>query len=142
MKMLAILMLGATLIPSAASAATSRAAGVDSSPITRGEAVARADRLFELLDMNRDGLLTKSEAQTEGAKLMAVRFATGKDIAPGIGGHTLTFFKRALAGGPPVDRSLFERTMLAHFDEMDSDHDGLLTADERAAGRKQMERGG
>jgi hypothetical protein len=132
MKMLAILMLGATLIPSPALARAALASGANSIPITRREAVARADRLFELLDMNHDGLLTKSEAEAEGAKLMAVRFATGKDIAPGIGGHTLKFFKQALGGGPPVDRSLFERTMLAHFDAMDTDHDGILTAQERA----------
>lgn len=135
MSIFAAVILGAALAP----AQVSIPLGVDSTNITRQEAVHRADRLFELLDINHDGTLTEGEAREEGTKLMAQRFATGKDIAPGIGGHTLMYFRRALASNSSATRQIFEQTMLAHFDAMDTNHDGVLTPNERQAGRREME---
>lgn len=100
-------------------------------PITRQQAIGRADRLFDLLDVNHDGVLTRLEAEVEGARLRAERAASGVDVAPGVGGHTARFMERRFAGLRSITRDQLERAMLAHFDAMDRDHDGILTADER-----------
>ena len=133
MTLLATLALGAAIVSAHAPAQP------DPQNITRQIAVERADRLFELLDSDHDRLLTRSEAQASGAKLMAVRIATGRDVAPGIGGHTLKYFERVFAAAPVVSKRQFEQAMLRHFDEMDLNHDGILTAAERQAGRAMAE---
>ena len=100
--------------------------------ITRQEAVERADQLFDALDANHDGLLTRREAMMAGRRLRAERESTGIDVKPGIGGHTERFFERRFAGERVVTRREFELAMLDHFDRMDTNHDGVLTPDERA----------
>lgn len=111
-------------------------------PITRQEALERADRLFDRLDVDRDGRLTRSEVLLEGPRLRAERAASGIDVAPGIGGHTLRYMKRRFAGASSITREQFERAMLAHFAAMDRDHDGVLTAEERAEGSEGAPLGG
>lgn len=101
--------------------------------LTRAQALERADHLFDTFDANRDGLVTVAEAREVGAQLLLRRAATGRDVAPGIGGHTLRFFEHAFAGVQAVTRPQFEQAMLVHFDQMDSNHDGVLTAAERKA---------
>jgi Ca2+-binding EF-hand superfamily protein len=108
--------------------------------ITRQQAMQRADRLFDLLDVNHDGLLTRSEAERAGAQMRAQRASSGTDVAPGIGGHTARYLEHRFAGARSITREQFERGMLAHFDQMDLNRDGVLTADEReqtAASRSQ-----
>jgi prophage DNA circulation protein len=139
MKLLATLALGATILsaPSVGAASSDRAADHD---ITRPMAVQRADRLFTLLDTDHEGVLTRDEARAAGSRLMAQRLATGEDRAPGIGGHTLKYFEHALESASSVNRRQFEQVMLAHFDQMDTDHDGILTAAERQEGRHRVEK--
>ena len=100
--------------------------------ISRPEAVARADALFDALDANHDGYLTLPEAMVAGARLRAQRASTGVDIKPGIGGHTERFLEGRFAGYRRVTKRDFELGMLAHFDRMDMNHDGVLTPAERA----------
>lgn len=134
MKLLATLALGAATLsaPSVASTSSVSTTGPD---VTRPMAVQRADRLFALLDTDHDGILTRDEARVAGARLMAERMASGHDAAPGIGGHTLKYFEHALETSSSVDRRQFEQVMLAHFDQMDRNHDGILTSAERQAGK-------
>jgi Ca2+-binding EF-hand superfamily protein len=134
MKLLPTLALAATFLSTQAWTTNSIAASVAPN-ITRQQALERADRLFQELDLNHDGLLTRAEAQQAGARLMALRAATGRDVAPGIGGHTLRFFERTFSASQSVTRPQFERAMLMHFDQMDRDHDGVLTLAERQVGR-------
>ena len=103
--------------------------------LTREQVRERADELFDRFDLNHDGFVTRSEAQMLGTKLMLLRAATGRDQAPGIGGHTLRFLKRRFAGLDAVTKPQFEAAFLAHFDEMDVNHDGILTAAERDKAR-------
>jgi hypothetical protein len=63
--------------------------------------------------------------------LLLLRASTGRDVAPGIGGHTLRFLKHRFAGLQAVTKQQFEDAFLAHFDEMDTNHDGILTVAER-----------
>lgn len=104
-------------------------------PITRQEAIERANRLFDKLDVNHDGQLTLLEVELEGTRLRAERASSGIDVAPGIGGHTARYMERRFAGSRIVSRDQFERAMLAHFDKMDRNHDGVLTAAERREGQ-------
>ncbi|MFL6725557.1 MAG: hypothetical protein ACJ8FS_03455 [Sphingomicrobium sp.] len=67
--------------------------------------------------------------------MLLLRASTGRDVAPGIGGHTLRFLERRFAGLQAVTRQQFEDAFLAHFDQMDVDHDGILTAAEREHAR-------
>ncbi|MEG3153747.1 EF-hand domain-containing protein [Sphingomonas sp. RB1R13] len=100
--------------------------------MTRAQALERADSLFAQFDANHDGLVTREEARSVGGKLLLRRAALHRDVAPGIGGHTLDYMKRSFATAQSVTRPQFEAAMLAHFDEMDVNHDGILTAAERA----------
>ena len=111
--------------------------------MTRQQAQQRADRLFQRFDLNHDGIVTREEAKQAGGPLMAERAASGKDGAPGLGGHTLRFLERTFAGAQSVTEQQFEQAMLAHFDQMDLNHDGVVTADERqqARGQRRQERG-
>lgn len=113
-------------------------APVQTGDITRQQAISRADRLFDLLDVNHDGVVTRAEAQREGGKLELRRAATGRDVAPGIGGRTLHFFEKRFAGSESATKQQFEATMLAHFDQMDGNHDGILTVVERAQAKSEQ----
>ena len=103
--------------------------------LTRDQARDRADTLFITFDRNGDGVVTRAEAQNVGEKLMLQRAETGRDSAPGIGGHTLRFLKQRFASADSVTKVQFEEALLAHFDEMDTNHDGILTAAERQQAR-------
>jgi hypothetical protein len=104
---------------------------VDLPPITRDGAVQRADSLFLQLDLNHDGIVARGEAMQATTHLKAERKATGRDVAPGIGGHTARFMLRRFAGAESINREQFEEAMLAYFDEMDLDRDGILSTAER-----------
>ncbi len=103
--------------------------------LTREQVRDRADQLFDRFDVNHDGYVTRSEAQVVGGKLLLLRASTGRDEAPGIGGHTLRFLRHRFAGLQAVTKPEFEAAFLAHFDQMDSNHDGVLTPDERLKAR-------
>jgi len=103
--------------------------------LTRDQARDRADALFAAFDRNGDGVVTRDEAKSAGKKLMLERAATGRDSAPGIGGHTLRFLEKRFASAEAVTKAQFEAALLAHFDEMDTNHDGILTAVERQKAR-------
>ena len=84
--------------------------------------------------------MTRDEAEQVGGELMIKHATTGADEAPGIGGHTLKFLEHVFAGLESVTRQQFERAMLAHFDQMDRNHDGILTAAERLQASEQASR--
>ena len=125
--MIAVMALAATILASPAAAQP----GSLQSDLTREQAGERAELLFDRFDRNHDGVVTRAEAQRLGAKLMLIRAKTGRDPAPGLGGHTLRFLERRFAGLDAVTKEQFEDAVLAHFDQMDRDHDGVLTAAER-----------
>jgi Ca2+-binding EF-hand superfamily protein len=123
-------MLVALNLSTNASAQVSDSAG-QQPDLTRHQALERAQQLFSTFDVNHDGVVTRKEAETVGRRLLLQRAATGRDVAPGIGGHTLRFLEHAFTGMQSVTEQQFEQAMLVHFDQMDTNHDGILTAAER-----------
>lgn len=61
--------------------------------LTRDQARERADQRFDQFDLNHDGIVTREEVARLDPKLVFLRASTGRDFAPGIGGHTLRFLK-------------------------------------------------
>ncbi|HET8749403.1 MAG TPA: hypothetical protein VFM42_01540 [Sphingomicrobium sp.] len=99
--------------------------------LTRQQARERADQRFDQFDLNHDGVVTRGEAVRLGGRLMLLRATTGIDAAPGIGGHTLRFIERRFARLDAVNKRQAEQALLAHFDDMDTNRDRVLTAAER-----------
>jgi Ca2+-binding EF-hand superfamily protein len=143
-KVLIAIAVGAIMLSTGAAAhrhAPVRASGVHQQPeLTREQALAQADQLFDMFDLNHDGVISRAEAQKLGRKLMRARMETGTDMAPGLGGHTLHFLEERFATETQVTRPELESAMLAHFDQMDVNHDGILTTAEREEANAQLAR--
>lgn len=98
---------------------------------TRQQAQQRADMLFQLLDSNHDGTVTRAEAEQAAAQFQAARGAEG-----GRGGGRLQrIIGQVFATAPSISLQQFEALMLARFDAQDADHDGVLSAAEREQAR-------
>lgn len=102
--------------------------------LSRAEAKQRADLMFSRFDMNKDGTVTKAEAQAETAQYEASRGDDGRG-ADRMGRMIDRVF------GPTQSMTLaqFEAQALARFDAMDLNHDGTVSAAERAQLRAQRD---
>lgn len=96
---------------------------------TREEARQRADMIFQMIDANRDGVVTRAEAEQAAANF------AGR--GGGHGGKMQRMIDQVFATAPSVTLQQFEGMMLARFDAEDLNHDGVLTADERQQAREQ-----
>ncbi len=92
---------------------------------SRAQAQQRADMLFQMLDSNRDGSVTKPEAQQALAKFEA---ASGNDRRSG---RMQRMIDDAFSATAAISLQQFEAQALARFDAQDLDHDGKITAAER-----------
>jgi Skp family chaperone for outer membrane proteins len=88
---------------------------------TRAQAQQRADMLFQRLDANRDGTVTRQEAEQAAAKLSSTR---GQE-------RSTRFIERLFSQGDRVTQAQFQAQALARFDRQDLNHDGTVTAAER-----------
>ena len=90
---------------------------------TRSQALQRADLMFQRLDSNRDGTLTREEAQSAGPQM-------------GRGGPRVERLMTRLFGdAQSVTQAQFQAQALARFDRLDLDRNGVITAAERQQGR-------
>ena len=98
---------------------------------TRQQAQQRADLMFQRLDTNHDGSVTREEAQKAGP-------ATGRG-----GARVERLMTRLFGDAQSVTQAQFEAQALARFDRQDLNHDGTVTADERQQARaaRRQERG-
>lgn len=98
---------------------------------TRQQAQQRADLMFQRLDANHDGVLTRDEAKQAGP-------ATGRG-----GARVERLMTRLFSQGDSVTQAQFQAQALARFDRQDLNHDGTVTADERQQARaaRAQERG-
>lgn len=99
---------------------------------TRADAQQRADMMFQMLDANHDGTVTRAEAQQALAAFEAAR--------GGGEGHGTARIQRmidmAFGSGQSITLQQFEGQALARFDAMDLNHDGTVTAAERQQARQ------
>jgi hypothetical protein len=102
---------------------------------TRVEAQQRTDRLFQMLDANHDGTLTRAEADQALAQFQA----SGGDEENGgrRGARLQRMIEQAFAGAQSLTLQQFEAQSLARFDAADLNHDGTVTAAERQQARAQ-----
>jgi hypothetical protein len=99
----------------------------------RADAQQRADMMFQMLDENRDGTVTRAEAQQALAQFEASR---GGGEGRGTG-RIQRMIDLAFGNGQSITRQQFEAQALTRFDMMDLNHDGVVTAAERQQTRQQ-----
>lgn len=132
-KLLVSAALGAAFV-SAPSLAQGYGGGFMPRDQTRAEAQQRADMMFQMLDANHDGTVTRAEADQAMAQFQASR---GGGNARG-GGRMQQMMDEAFAVSPSLTLQQFEAQALARFDAMDLNHDGTVTAAERQQFRAQQ----
>jgi hypothetical protein len=99
---------------------------------TRAEAQQRADMIFQMIDANRDGTVTRAEAEQAAAQFAARGGGEGRG-----GGRMQRLIDQAFGTAQSLTLQQFEGLMLQRFDAQDLNHDGILTAAEREQGREQ-----
>jgi hypothetical protein len=105
---------------------------------TRAEAQQRADTMFQMLDANKDGNVTKAEADAALAQFQAAR--GGDDQAGGRGaGRMQRMIDQAFGTAQSLTQAQFEALALTRFDAQDLNHDGTVTAAEREQMRAQRQ---
>jgi Ca2+-binding EF-hand superfamily protein len=102
---------------------------------TRQQAQQRADMLFQMLDANKDGTVTKAEAEQALARFQAAR---GGDNGRG-GGRMQRMIEDAFSTTPSISLAQFEAQALARFDAQDLNHDGVVSAAEKQQLRAQRQ---
>jgi len=109
---------------------------------TRAEAQQRADMMFQMIDGNHDGTVTRAEADQALAQFQA---SQGNGDDNGRGGGRARMMGRVIqqlfATTPSITQQQFEGLMLARFDAQDANHDGTVTAAEREQARAQRGQG-
>lgn len=99
---------------------------------TRQQAQQRADMLFQMLDANHDGVVTRSEAE-QAASQFANR---GGDDGGRSAGRMQRMIEGAFGTSQSITLQQFEAQALARFDAQDLNHDGVVTAQERQQARE------
>jgi Ca2+-binding EF-hand superfamily protein len=142
-KLIVTLALGAAMISTPALAQDgSRGGAFMQRDQTRAEAQQRADTMFQMLDSNKDGTVTKAEADEALAQFQAAR---GDDDNGGRGaGRMQRMIDQAFGTAQSLTKAQFETLSLARFDAADLNHDGTVTVAERQQLRAQRQaaRGG
>lgn len=100
---------------------------------TRDEAKQRADMIFQMIDVNHTGVVTRAQAEQAVTRFQAMR---GGDSGRG-GGMMQRMLDEAFGSGSSLTLQQFEAEALARFDAMDLNHDGVVTAAERQQFRQQ-----
>jgi Ca2+-binding EF-hand superfamily protein len=134
MKLMISVALGAAFI---ATPALAQGPGGGQRDQTRAEAQQRADMMFQMMDTNRDGVVTRDEAQQALAQFEAARGGAG-----GKGSERIQrMIDMAFGSGQSITQQQFEAQALARFDAMDLNHDGTVTAAERQQVRAMRQQG-
>lgn len=119
-KLLVTIALGATLVSTAALAQSGGGFGMQDQ--TRQQAQQQADSMFARFDVNRDGVVTRQEAEQ-----VAQQF--------GAGGRAERMIDRVFGSAQSLTLAQFEAQALARFDRDDANHDGIVTVAERQQAR-------
>jgi hypothetical protein len=133
---LAALAVAAAVISAPALAQEGARGGYMQKDQTRTEAQQRADMLFQMLDANKDGTVTKAEADESVAQFEAAR---GDDDRGRGAGRMQRMIHQAFGTAQSVTLQQFEAQALARFDAADLNHDGTVSAAEREQLRAQRQ---
>jgi hypothetical protein len=125
--LLVTIALGATLVSTQAGA---QAPGGGRPDMTRPQAQAMADAMFQRMDLNHDGVVTRAEAEQARAQM------GGGDDSKG-GARAEHMIARVFGDAQSVTQAQVEAAALARFDRQDLNHDGVVTAAEREQARGQ-----
>jgi Ca2+-binding EF-hand superfamily protein len=94
--------------------------------MTRAEAKERADSIFQRLDVNHTGVVTRQQAEQAAQQM-------------GFGGERAQkMIDRAFGTAQSLTLQQFEAQELARFDRDDLNHDGTVTAAERQQVRAEL----
>ena len=104
---------------------------------TRDEAKQRADMIFQMIDVNHTGVVTRPQAEQALARFQAMRSGEGGHG----GGMMQRMLDEAFGNSSTLTLQQFEGEALARFDAMDLNHDGVVTAAERQQFRQQHGQG-
>ncbi|MEP6982057.1 MAG: EF-hand domain-containing protein [Sphingomicrobium sp.] len=135
--MLVTLAFGAAFISTPVLAQAPGGGGWTQRDQTRAEAQQRADTMFQMLDANKDGTVTRAEAEQAVAKFQAAR--GGDDQGGRGGGRMQRMIGEAFGTADSLSLQQFEALALARFDASDLNHDGTFTATEREQLRAQRQ---
>jgi hypothetical protein len=92
--------------------------------MSRQQSQQMADSMFQQLDANHDGVVTRAEADQARTQM------------GGRGGHMI---ERAFGTASSLTLAQFEAAALARFDAQDLNHDGIVSAAERQQARAQRQ---
>ena len=93
--------------------------------MTRVQALKQADAMFQRIDLDHNGVVTRAEAE------QAARDYGG-------GKHIERMIDRTFATAQSLTLQQFETQQLARFDRDDLNHDGVVTAAERQQARAML----
>jgi hypothetical protein len=136
-KLLITIALGAAFVSAPAVAQQGAGGGYMQRDQTRAEAQQRADMMFQMLDANKDGTVTKAEADAAIAQFQAAR--GGGDQSGRGAGRLARMVDQLFGTSQAVTLQQFEAMALARFDAQDINHDGTVTAAERQQLRAQRQ---
>ena len=133
--MLATIGLAAAVISTPAVAQDGGRGGWMQRDQVRADAQQRADMMFQMLDTNKGGTVTKPEAQQALEQFEAAR---GGGEGRGAG-RIQRMIDVAFGSGQSITLQQFEAQALTRFDRMDLDHNGTVTTAERQQARAQTQ---
>lgn len=116
--------LGASMLASAAIAQDDQSGhhGRIMQDMTRAQAQQQADAMFQRIDLNHDGVITRAEAEQAAQQY-------------GGGAKLERMIERVFGSAQSVTLQQFEAQQLARFDRDDLNHDGIVTGAERQQAR-------
>ena len=97
--------------------------------MTRQQTQQMTDMMFQRLDLNRDGVLTRQEAEQGAAQMGGGEQGRG-------GGRAERMIARLFGDQQSVTLAQAEAQALARFDAQDLNHDGVVSAAEREQARE------
>lgn len=121
-KLLATIALGATIVSGQALA---QGRGGYMQDMTREQARQHADAMFQRLDLNHDGIVTRQEAEQA-----AQQFGAGK--------RAEKMIDHMFGNAQSLTLQQAEAEALARFDRADLNHDGVVTVAERQQARAML----
>jgi hypothetical protein len=136
-KFIVTIALGAAVIGTPALAQAPGDGGRAQRDQTRAEAQQRADMMFQMIDANKDGTVTRAEAEQAVAKFQAAR--GGDDKSGRGGGRMQRMIGEAFGTADSLSLQQFEALALARFDAQDLNHDGTVSSAERQQLRDQRQ---